>query len=53
MIEIAENGFFGHDIFLLSLLHDVLLLEDFHRVDLLILFGSHQKNFRVGALANH
>jgi hypothetical protein len=52
VLEFDENGLFGHDVFFLVLLQDVLLLEDFHRVDLLVFQLADEKYFGIGAFAD-
>lgn len=53
MIEFTEDILLGHDVLLLVLFEDVLLLEDFHCVDLLVLLAADQQHLRVGAFADH
>jgi hypothetical protein len=50
VVELAEDILFSHDVLLLVLLENVLLLQDFHRKDLLGLLGPHQQHLGVGAL---
>lgn len=53
MLQFAENVLFGHDIFLLVLFDDVLLLEHLHRVHLLVQLVPHQQHLRVRTLTDH
>lgn len=53
MLQFTENVLFGHDILLLVLLDDVLLLEHLHRVHLLVQLVPHQQHLRVRALTDH
>ena len=51
VVEFGEDAFLGHNIFFLVLFEDVLLLEYFHGVDLVVSFPPHQKHLGVGATA--
>lgn len=53
VVEFGEDAFFGHDVLLLVLFEDVLFLEDFHGVDLVVVLAPHQEHFGVGASADH
>ena len=53
MIQLAEDVFLGHDVFLLVLLQDVLLFQDLHCVDLLVLLAAHQQHLGVRAFPDH
>ena len=41
VVYVGEDGFFGHDVFLLVFFDDVFLFEYFHGVDVLIVLISH------------
>ena len=40
VLKLAKDALFGHDIFLLPLFDDVLLLEDLHGVDMAIYLAA-------------
>jgi hypothetical protein len=51
MLQLAENVFLGHDIFLLMLFDDIFFLKDLHGVDLLVDEVANQQDLGVCALS--
>ena len=50
MIKFWQYVFLSHDVLLLILLQDILLLKDLHGVYLLVFLTPHQQDLRVGSL---
>ena len=52
VLQFNEDALLGHNVFFLVLFDDVLLLKDFHGINLLVLCVPYKEYLSIGAFAD-